>query len=378
MTAHITRPDDLEQSLDREKLQPLQTEQQPQRETSSTKFSLRKATINPNHWYAVAREVEVTDRPWAVKFWNENIVLFRNSSGEIRALENRCPHRQVQLGHGCVKGDRIVCAYHGWEFDGAGSCVGIPYLTENQRLPHCQVRSYAVQQKDGFIWVFPGDAELAGEREPLSLPEWNHLNFIAAVTPVDVRAHFSYLIENLMDMYHGHLHDDLQAWANAKLKGLESSYRRVDAHYEAESYYTIDKIYSVAQLFVRALRKLHPEPLDVSYVYPNWVATLGEEFKIVCLFCPVSETHTRAYLMHFTSLKPFWRLHKLPVWFRRWVKNLCFNAAREMLVGLVEQDVLMIEEEQQSHDRHPDRKNFELNPAVGAVQKLIRQQAENC
>ncbi len=46
-----------------------------------------------------------------------------------------------------------------------------------------------------------------------------------------------------------------------------------------------------------------------------------------------------------------------------------------MLDGLVRQDVVMIEEEQQSYLEHPERRNLELNPAVTKVQMLIRQQA---
>ncbi|MEL7083150.1 MAG: aromatic ring-hydroxylating dioxygenase subunit alpha [Cyanobacteria bacterium J06597_1] len=377
MTAHLRKISDVkleeEQGVDSVALDRDIDQQQETRQP----FVLRRAAINPNHWYAVARDVEVGDRPLAVTLWHQSIVLFRDGDGVVRALENRCPHRQVQLSHGQVVGDRLVCAYHGWEFDGEGRCVDVPYLGEKQRLPRCGVRRYPVLEQDGFIWVFPGDVELAEGCRPLPLPEWEHLNYIAAVTPVDVQAHFSFLIENLMDMYHGHLHDDLQAWANPKLASLESGVGRVDAHYDAESYYTIDKIYSISQLFFKSLRKLHPAPLDVSYVYPNWVSTLGDEFKIVCLFCPVSETQTRAYLMHLTSLKPFWRLHKLPVGFRRWVKDRCFNAARGLLAGLVQQDVVMIEEEQASFESHPERRSYELNPAVGAVKKLIRVQADD-
>jgi hypothetical protein len=115
----------------------------------------------------------------------------------------------------------------------------------------------------------------------------------------------------------------------------------------------------------------------VSYVYPHWVSTLGSDFKIYCLVCPVSETATRAYLIHFTSLNAFWRLHKLPVWFRRFIKDRCFGAAQKLLDGLVRQDVLMIEEEQQAFLQNSERKSYELNRALASVQKLIRSQAEN-
>ena len=47
--------------------------------------------------------------------------------------------------------------------------------------------------------------------QPMGVPEWDHLNYIATVSIINCNAHYSYLIENLMDMYHGHLHQDLQA-----------------------------------------------------------------------------------------------------------------------------------------------------------------------
>jgi hypothetical protein len=235
-----------------------------------------------------------------------------------------------------------------------------------------------VQELNGFIWLYPGDVEVLENQaiQPMGLPEWDDLNYIASYTAINTQAHFSYLIENLMDMYHGHLHQDLQAWASAELQAIEETSDRVDAHYTAQSYYRIDKIWSVSQLFFPALRRLHPEPLDVSYVYPNWASRLGDDFRIYCLFCPVNETHTRAYLVHFTSLNAFHRLHKLPIAFRRFVKNRMFNAAQKLLAGLVDQDIPMIEDEQKAYLENPDRRPHELNRALVSVQRLIRVQAE--
>ncbi|OCQ97809.1 3-chlorobenzoate-3,4-dioxygenase [Nostoc sp. MBR 210] len=335
---------------------------------------VRQLGINPNHWYVVARSTEVTNKPVGVILWHQAIALYRDSTGKIHALEDRCPHRQVKLSHGQAIANELECAYHGWRFNSSGECTAVPYLAANQKLPNCQIRRYPVKEQDGFIWLFPGDAELAVE--PMGLPEWEHLNYIASVAVINCQAHYSYLIENLMDMYHGHLHQDLQAWAAASLKDIDEDNHRVDAHYTAQSYYKIDKIWSISQLFFPALRKLHPEPLDVSYIYPHWQSTLGKDFKIYCLLCPVSETQTKAYLIHFTSLNAFWRLHKLPVWFRRFIKDSLFNAAKKLLEGLVVQDVEMIEEEQQAYLQNPQRRNFELNRALVSVQKLMRSQVE--
>lgn len=345
--------------------------------SSSIRFDVRQAGINLNHWYVVAQANEVKDRPVGVVLWEQAIALYRNSQGQVQALEDSCPHRFVKLSRGKVVGDAIECTYHGWQINSAGGCAAVPYLAENQKLPACKIRTYPVKEQDGFIWLFPGDPKLADQIAPMGIPEWEHLNYIGSFTVIDAKAHFSYLIENLMDMYHGHLHQDWQAWTGAVLQGLEESGDRVDAHYQAQNYYRIDKIWSVSQLFFPQLRRLHPDPLDVSYVYPHWKSRLGQDFKIYCLFCPVSKTHTRAYLVHFTSLEAFPNLHKLPIGFRRFIKNSLFNSARGLLKGLVIQDIAMIEDEQQAYLRNPDCRPHELNPTLVSVQRLIREQTES-
>lgn len=337
---------------------------------------VRKLGINPDHWYVVALSSEVTDKPLGVIIWHQAIALYRDHTGKIHALEDRCPHRQVKLSHGKVINNQLECTYHGWQFNSSGECTAVPYLATNQKLPTCKIRTYPVKEQDGFIWLFPGDIEKLQTQsiEPLGLPEWDHLNYIATVSVINCQAHYSYLIENLMDMYHGHLHQDLQAWAEASLQDIEETNHRVDAHYTAQSYYKIDKIWSISQLFFPTLRRLHPEPLDVSYIYPHWASTLGQDFKIYCLLCPINETQTKAYLIHFTSLNAFWRLHKLPIWFRSWIKNSLFGAAQKLLDGLVIQDVKMIEEEQQAYLENTKNRNHELNRALVSVQKLMLNQ----
>ncbi|MEM9541086.1 MAG: aromatic ring-hydroxylating dioxygenase subunit alpha [Cyanobacteria bacterium P01_E01_bin.42] len=345
-------------------------------DTPLTSQSLRTCGINPDRWYVVARSTEVNDIPLAVTLWKQEIVLYRDRSGEVIALEDRCPHRQVRLSSGKVVQDALECSYHGWQFNRWGKCDRVPYLADNQKLPTCKIRAFPVRELDGFVWLFPGAGD-ADAIAPLGVPEWDHLNYIATVSHIDCPGHYSFLIENLMDMYHGHLHDNYQAWASAKLETLDIESDRVDAHYEAQSYYRIDRIWSISQLFFPALRRLHPEPLDVSYVYPHWVSTLGQDFKIYCLFCPVDETRTRAYLIHFTSLNAFWRLHKLPVKFRKFLKDSLFGSAQKLLDGLVRQDVEMIDQEQQAFLAFPQRPSYELNRTCIAVRKLILQQAED-
>ena len=232
---------------------------------------IRTCGINPYHWYVAARSNEIQAKPVGITLWQKEIVLYRDTKGTVQALENRCPHRQVKLSQGSVVGGELECAYHGWRFNGEGKCSAIPYLTDRQKLPDCRLQIYPTCESDGFIWLFPAGKEALAtvSREPIAVPEWDNLNYIATVSTIECRGHYSFLIENLMDMYHGHLHQNYQPWASAKLQKLQSDAMRVDAYYEAQSYYKIDKIWSISQLFFSALRRLHPEPLVVSYLYPH-------------------------------------------------------------------------------------------------------------
>ncbi len=343
-------------------------------------MDVRTCEINLNHWYVVAQSREITTKPIEVHLWYHSIVLYRDSTGKIHGLDNCCPHRQVKLSEGKVVENSLECAYHGWQFNGEGICTFIPYLNlEKQALPKCRIDSYPVQERDGFVWIFLGDKkQLDSETiKPMSIPEWEHLNYIATVSVIDCQAHFSFLIENLMDMYHGHLNSDYQAWTEAKLKELITTEKEVKGLYEAKSYYKIDKIWSISQLFFPQFRSLHSEPLTVSYAYPHWRSTLGKDFIIYCLFCPINLTHTKAYLIHFTSLNAFHRLHKLPIWFRQLLKDKLFGTAQTMLDGLVKQDIIMIEQEQEAYSQQLQKPTYEINPTIAAVQKMIKKQINN-
>ncbi|MGF1568738.1 MAG: Rieske 2Fe-2S domain-containing protein [Nodosilinea sp.] len=336
---------------------------------------LRQSGLNLNHWYVVAQSQELGSAPLAVTLWHQPIVLYRDRQGQVSAMADRCPHRQVKLSAGQVEEDHLVCAYHGWHFAPDGTCAQVPYLEPQQKLPPCTIRTYPVKEQDGFIWLFPGEAAQADQHSPLGVPEWEHLNYIGSAAVIDVQAHYSFLIENLMDMYHGHLHGAAQVWANPVLADLKITPNQVHARYDAESYYRVDKIWSVLQLVVPALRRLHPEPLDVYYEYPHWWATLGDDFKLYGLFCPVDVTRTRAYLLHFTCLNRFQNLHRSPLAVRQFFKTRFTNSASFLLRRVIREDVVMLEQEQRAFQRYPDYKGPELNRSLVAVQQLIRQQA---
>jgi phenylpropionate dioxygenase-like ring-hydroxylating dioxygenase large terminal subunit len=52
---------------------------------------------------------------------DEEYVLWRGADGRLRSAPRRCPHLDHDLAEGHVAGNELVCAGHGWAFDGAGN-----------------------------------------------------------------------------------------------------------------------------------------------------------------------------------------------------------------------------------------------------------------
>jgi nitrite reductase/ring-hydroxylating ferredoxin subunit len=108
------------------------------------------------HWQpvAAAQQLRAGENTIATLLCEQPLVLWRSASGAVQAWEDRCPHRGVPLSLGRIDGERLACAYHGWEYAAQdGRCVAIPAMP-NQPVPgKVCARIYPVQERDGMVWV---------------------------------------------------------------------------------------------------------------------------------------------------------------------------------------------------------------------------------
>ncbi|HZU63946.1 MAG TPA: aromatic ring-hydroxylating dioxygenase subunit alpha [Novosphingobium sp.] len=112
-----------------------------------------KQNVLRRFWYATVRLDDLAAGPRPFTLLGERIVLFLGADGQPAALEDRCPHRTARLSLGwCDKG-RVICGYHGWEFDSEGHLARIPQFTEGQALPNAQIRKFHAQARYGYVWV---------------------------------------------------------------------------------------------------------------------------------------------------------------------------------------------------------------------------------
>jgi phenylpropionate dioxygenase-like ring-hydroxylating dioxygenase large terminal subunit len=96
----------------------------------------------------------------------QKLVAFRDTDGAAHVLSDVCIHRGAALGKGWVKGNAVVCPYHGWQFGGDGKCTHIPTLDDEKVPARAKVDSYPVQEQYGIVFAFLGDLP-EEERPPL-------------------------------------------------------------------------------------------------------------------------------------------------------------------------------------------------------------------
>jgi len=107
-----------------------------------------------NTYVPVARGDEVRPGPVAVRVRDTALVVFRDRQGQVGALVDRCPHRDVPLSKGSVGWfGELLCDYHGWGFDTGGACVQMPMAHATMPRSRACVRSFPVREVDGFVWV---------------------------------------------------------------------------------------------------------------------------------------------------------------------------------------------------------------------------------
>jgi phenylpropionate dioxygenase-like ring-hydroxylating dioxygenase large terminal subunit len=323
--------------------------------------------INPNYWYPVAWANQLKPgNIMPVVIWQQAIAVYRDAKGQIHALEDACPHKGVALHKGKVQGCNLACAYHGWEFDGSGQCVSIPYLPQGQKLPRAQAGSYPVQEKYNMIWVFPGDPALATTRQPPDMPEFQNPDWLMVPVTARMQAHFSICNENSMDVFHGFLHENLQGWFDPVLKSLRETEDSVCAEYEVSYKGRMAKFLGLSD---RA-DEVTTRTISVQYRYPHYYSFLEGVSTLYLMRLPVDKTESRSFALFFLKIR-------LPKWLRkRFEPILQTLLERFVFMRFLKQDIEMMESEQQTYLANPQRRYVEINPAIIAIDRLIIRQYE--
>lgn len=164
----------------------------------------REATYppgDPSAWWRLARSAELGPRPLAVEALGESFVVFREAGGAAVVLDRHCPHLGADLADGELRGGRLVCPFHRWEFDGEGRVCHVP---APGKLPRIHARRWPVCEVGGLVFVWRERGGHGG------LPRWEDPlgGSVAGLRPVGVRVeepvrtHVIEIVENSVDNQH--------------------------------------------------------------------------------------------------------------------------------------------------------------------------------
>ena len=155
---------------------------------------------HPDGWYAIGLSQDVKSGTLVTKkFGEQEIVLFRTESGKLNAIEAYCPHLGAHFGHGgTVAGENIKCPFHGFCFNGEGTCTKTGYGTKPP--PTAKAKTWHVRDKNGFILVYHSQV---GNAPTWEVPEinsdgWNSL----LVKSYELNSHPQETTENSVDIGH--------------------------------------------------------------------------------------------------------------------------------------------------------------------------------
>ncbi|MFQ6011234.1 MAG: Rieske 2Fe-2S domain-containing protein [Nitrososphaerales archaeon] len=108
------------------------------------------------HPIAVSDEVNAED-PLKIRILGEDMVLFRDGSGEIGLLGLHCSHRCASLEFGDIEEKGLRCKYHGWLYDRHGRCLEQPTepatSTFKDRIKH---PAFPIQEVAGLVFTYLG------------------------------------------------------------------------------------------------------------------------------------------------------------------------------------------------------------------------------
>jgi phthalate 4,5-dioxygenase oxygenase subunit len=150
----------------------------------------------------LTEEIPVADGPPVrVRLLGEDLVAFRDSSGEVGLVEAYCAHRRAPLFYGRNEECGLRCVYHGWKFDAQGACVDMPSEPPYSKFRlRVAIAAYPTYEAGGIVWTYMGPT-----REMPAPPDYEWLRAPSThrrVSKTGEHANFLQCIEGGIDTAH--------------------------------------------------------------------------------------------------------------------------------------------------------------------------------
>lgn len=156
------------------------------------------------YWLPACMIEEVAEpdgAPVRVRMLGEDLVAFRDTSGQVGVIGEHCPHRRASLLLGRNEECGLRCLYHGWKMDVDGNVVDTPSEpSESRRKQTVKHTAYPTREAGGFVWVYMGLAETMPEFAPPAFAPTADTRI--AIVKVQVDCNWAQILEGAIDSAH--------------------------------------------------------------------------------------------------------------------------------------------------------------------------------
>ena len=269
----------------------------------------------PNQWYVLMESKQVRNKPVGVTRMGEKMVFWRDESGKVGCLRDKCPHRGVELSKGQVVDGYIQCPFHGFQYDPSGRCVLIPANGRHGPVPKAmRAQGYPTHEAHGFVWVWWG-IDPPDDLKPPRFFEDIDDSFTYATIYDLWDAHYSRAIENQLDVVHvPFIHENtIGRGIGTLVDGPGMEWIGEDMFYV----YTFNRQDDGTP--PRRPSEVPVPPTDrelkLEFIFPNlWQNYISKDVRVVAAFTPVDEGHTLFYLRFYQRFLTVPLLRHLVAW----------------------------------------------------------------
>ena len=248
-----------------------------------------------DQWYAIldSKELKV-NKSIGVTRLGEKLVLWRTKNGIVYCIFDKCCHRGASLSAGKVINDKIVCPFHGFNYDASGKVTLIPANGKNNLVPErYHVNYYKVEEKYGIIWLWYGNIRDGLPEIPFfkELREEFSYGGFSEMWPV----HYTRAIENQLDVVHlPFVHASSIGRGNKTIvNGPVVKWKDNLMTFYVNNVVDDGKVKPLKPNEIKNYEKL----FRLQFQMPNtWQNIISNDIRIVAIFAPIDDNHTQIYI----------------------------------------------------------------------------------
>ncbi|MBI67493.1 MAG: Rieske (2Fe-2S) protein [Chloroflexi bacterium] len=235
-----------------------------------------------------------------VRLLGEDLTCYKDKSGNVGLIGQRCLHRAVDLRYGIPDENGLRCPYHGWLYDSQGSCIEAPLEARPDMFKdRIKLSGYPVKEMGGLLFAYMGPNPV-----PL-LPPWDLFvwpNSVRQIGYAVLNANWLQCQENTGDPAHGvYLHGHLFEYSLQKMgdtdrlermsKSFHNAAHGIKDLYVHQTEYGMEKgiLYSKELGAAEDKKTRHSTVIFPFYTEQNAAGAPWSEFQIRV---PIDDEHT--------------------------------------------------------------------------------------